>query len=192
MFQDIGIDQGGFMEILVPHNTPLPHEFSCRIQMNEETKLCLYEGNYVDIEKNKCIGQYLLEGCQEGHFTLSLSINTLYELTVTIDDRLLDKVTCCQTIEDVPLEEKRRWLNARNDFMDFIKSTMLFVQDPLTQEHLPEWKWVLEKLEWAKQIEEYEVSTDEYIASLHQIESIVNPVLQKTYHKRERKSPCFA
>ena len=70
--------------------------------------------------------------------------------------------------------------------MEFIKSTLLFVQDPLTQSNLPEWKWVLEKLEWAKQIEDYEVTADEYIAALHQIESIVNPVLQKTYHKTER------
>lgn len=191
MFQDIGLDQGGFMEVLVSRHTELPHEFSCRIQLNEETELTLYEGNHVDTDQNKCIGTYALENCRDGHFTLSLTINKEYELTVNIDDRLLDKIQCSQSIDEVPLEEKRRWLNARNDFMDYIKSTLLFVQDPLTQQHLPEWKWIIEKLEWAKQIEEYEVTADEYIASLHQIESIVNPVLQKTYHKRERKSPCF-
>jgi hypothetical protein len=191
MFQDIGIDQDGFMEVLVPRNTELPHEFSCRIQLNAETELSLYEGNHVENEKNRCIGTYSLENCRDGHFTLSLTINKDYELTVNMDECLLDKIQCSQSIDEVPLEEKRRWLNARNDFMDYIKSTILFVKDPLTQEHLPEWKWVIEKLEWAKQIEDYEVTADEYIASLHQIESIVNPILKKTYHKRERKSPCF-
>lgn len=191
MFQDIGLDQDGFIEVLVSRHTELPHEFSCRIQLNEETELSLYEGNHVENEQNRCIGNYSLEHCQKGTFTLSLKINKEYELTLCIDDRCLDTIQCSQSIDEVPLEEKRRWLNARNDFMDYIKSTILFIKDPLTQQHLPEWKWVLEKLEWAKQIEEYEVTTDEYIASLHQIESMVNPVLQKTYHKRERKSPCF-
>jgi len=191
MFQDIGVDQDGFLEILVPRDTKLPHEFSCRIQMNDETELCLYEGNHVNNRENKCIGRYSLEHCRTGHFTLSLAINTEYEITVTIDDRTLDKLTCSRVIDDVPLEEQRRWYNARRDFMDYIESTILFIEDPLTQSNLPEWKWVLEKLEWAKQIEEYEVTADEYIASLHQIESIVNPMLQKTYHKMERKSPCF-
>jgi len=191
MFQDIGVDLDGCLEVLVPRHTELPHEFSCRIQMNEETELCLYEGNYVDNYQNRCIGKYSLQDVRSGHFTLSLAINSNYKLTVTIDDRLLDKIQCSQSIVDVPLEEKRRWFDAKNEFLEFIKSTIMFVQDPLTQENLPEWAWVLEKLEWAKQIEEYEVTADEYIAALHQIESIVNPVLQKTYHKRERKSPCF-
>jgi hypothetical protein len=191
MFQDIGVDLDGCLEVLVPRDTELPHEFSCRIQMNEETELCLYEGNYVDNYQNHCIGNYSLQDVRAGHFTLSLAINTDYELTVTIDDRFLDKIQCSRSIEDVPIEEKRRWLNAKNDFMDYIKSTILFVQDPLTQAHLTEWKWVLDKLEWAKQIEDYEVTADEYIAALCQIESIVNPVLEKTSYKRERKSPSF-
>jgi len=191
MFQDIGLDQDGFMEVLVPRNTELPYEFSCRIQMNEETELCLYEGNHIDNDHNRCVGKYSLEDCRTGHFTLSLAINTAYELTICIDDRFLDKIDCSQSIDDVPLEEKRRWFDAKHEFLDFIKSTLLFVQDPLTQSNLPEWKWVVEKLEWARQIEEYEVTADEYIAALHQIESIVNPVLQKTYHKRERKSHSF-
>jgi len=192
MFQDIGLDQGGFLEILVPRHTELPHEFSCRIQMNEETELCLYEGNHVETKQNKCLGRYALEDCRSGHFTLSLVINPHYELTICIDDRYLDKVDCSQVPDEVPLEETRRWLDSKQEFLAFIKTTLLFVQDPLTQEHLPEWSWVKEKLEWARQIEDYEVTADEYIAALHQIESIVNPVLQKTAHKRERKSPCFA
>jgi hypothetical protein len=191
MFQDIGLDQEGFMEVLIPHHTELPHEFSCRIQMNEETELCLYEGNHIDTAQNRCIGRYTLEDCRTGHFTLSLAINSEYELVISIDDRFLDKIACSQCVQDVPLEEKRRWFQAKNDFIEYVKGTILFVQDPLTQSNLPEWKWVLEKLEWAKQIEDYEVTADEYIAALHQIESMVNPVLQKTYHKTERKPNHF-
>ncbi len=44
--QDIGLDQEGFMEVLVERRTPLPHEFSCQIQMNGHTELKVYEGNH--------------------------------------------------------------------------------------------------------------------------------------------------
>ena len=97
---------------------------------------------------------------------------------------------CNTTHEDVPVEEKRLWLKARNDYRDYIQSTLLFVDDTFTKKQLPEWEWVIEELEWAKQIMECDVSTEEYIAALEEIENKINPLLQKTYHKKAfEKSP---
>jgi hypothetical protein len=56
----------------------------------------------------------------------------------------------------------------------------------LTQKHVPEWKWAIEKLEWAKQIVDYPVSMEEYHLALHEIEYLVNPLLQNTNHVIER------
>jgi hypothetical protein len=192
LYQDIGVDQNGDMDILVPRDTELPHEFTCRVKMNDINLLSLYEGNYVETTMNHMLGLYTLENSRDGYFTLGLRIDASYEMTITIDDRLLDTVKCSQEPNPVPLEERRIWLNARNEFRDFIQSTILFVKDPLTKKNLPEWQWVLEKLEWANQIMEYEVSAEEYTMALQEIEGIVNPHLQKTYHKKAfEKSPLL-
>jgi len=192
MYQDVGVDQNGDMEVLIPRDTELPHEFSCRVRMNDLNILALYEGNYVDTCKNNMLGLYTLENTQDGFFTLTLKVDASYNLVITIDDRTVDRVKCIQVPNAVPVEERRLWLNARNEFRDYIQSTTLFVQDPLTQQHLPEWKWVLEKLEWAKEIMDYEVSAEEYEESLKEIEQMINPILQKTYHKKVfEKSPLL-
>jgi hypothetical protein len=160
--------------------------------MNDLNILALYEGNYVDTCKNNMLGLYTLENTQDGFFTLTLKVDASYNLVITIDDRTVDRVKCIQVPNAVPVEERRLWLNARNEFRDYIQSTTLFVQDPLTQQHLPEWKWVLEKLEWAKEIMDYEVSAEEYEESLKEIEQMINPILQKTYHKKVfEKSPLL-
>jgi hypothetical protein len=190
MFQDIGIEQGECMEVLIERGTELPHDFSCRIKPNQLNLLTLYEGNHIETKNNKQLGQYSLDNIKEGTFTLGLQISKDYKMTVLIDDFTLDKVDCTTTQEDVPLEEKRLWLKARNDYRDYIQSTLLFVDDTFTKKQLPEWEWVVEELEWAKQIMECDVSTEEYIASLHEIENKINPILQKTYHKKAfEKSP---
>jgi hypothetical protein len=113
-------------------------------------------------------------------------------MTILLEDWILDKVDCSTTEEPVPIEEnqKRSWLNARNEFRDYIESTLLFIDDTFTKKQLPEWEWVLEELEWAKQILDYEVTTEEYKGALEEIEQKLNPLLQKTYHKKAfEKSP---
>lgn len=186
LFKDIGFDRDNYMEVAIPRGTPIPHEYSFRIKPNGIKEFSLYEGNHIDISNNHLLGKYPIS---EDTFTVTLKVSEAYELTFFIEDTLIDTLPCSLVADDVPEEEKRRWINAHNEFMDFINSTILFVEDPLTQQHLPEWKWVIEKLTWAKQIEDYEVSSEEYVEALHEIEGIVNPILQKTYHKKERKSP---
>ena len=179
--QDIGLDQDGYMEVLIERGTPLPHEFSCQIRLNGNPELLLYEGNHVLSKENTRLGAY--KGA--GTFVFSLHISQ-YEMKILIDDLLVDTVHCTQLKDEVPIEDTRKYLNAKKEFMDYVESTLLFLQDPLTQKHVPEWKWAIEKLEWAKQIVDYPVSTEEYHLALHEIEYLVNPLLQNTNHVIER------
>jgi hypothetical protein len=188
LFQDIGLDQDGYMENLVERGTPLPHEMSCQIQLNGNVNLALYEGNRVNITQNRLLGTYTLENAdKDGVFVFTLQISETYVMKVLIDDRLVDTVECTQVEDDILIEDTRIWLNAKKEFMDYVQSTLLFLQDPLTQQYVPEWKDAIEKLEWAKQIVDYPVTTEEYIVALHEIETMINPLLQNTLHKKERK-----
>jgi hypothetical protein len=56
----------------------------------------------------------------------------------------------------------------------------------MTQKHVPEWKWAIEKLEWANQIVDYPVTTEEYHFALYEIEGILHPLFAKTQHLIER------
>jgi hypothetical protein len=196
MQQDIGLDLDGYMEILIERTTPLPHEFTCRIKPNDLDKLTLFEGNRIETRNNHIIGKYTLENIKDGTFTLTLKVSEIYEMTILVDDYLLDKVVCSDKPDEITIEEEqnRRWLNARSEFRDYIQSTLLFIEDSFTKSQLSEkeWKWVVEKLEWAKQILCYEVSADEYLGALKEIENMINPVLQKTCHKKAfEKSPLM-
>lgn len=185
MLQDIGIDQDGILEILVERGTPLPHEFTCQIQLNGYSELSIYEGNKVDNKNNKKLGSYSLENMKDGTFVFSLHISDQYSMKILIEDHLVDTVNCTQLSDDSPIEEKRLWLNAQKEFVDYIQSTTLFLEDSMTR-HIPEWKWAMDKLNWARQIVDYEVSTEEYKTALQEIEHLVNPVLQKLNQKIER------
>ena len=192
MYQDVGIDQEGYMDVWIERGTPLPHEFTCRIKLHDSNCITLYEGNYVETKENRTIGPYRLDSIKEGSFTLTLKVSKEYQMTILIEDYVVDKVSCSTNGQEVPLEEKRLWIKARNEFRDYIQSTLLFIDDTFTKKQVPEWEWVIEELEWAKQIMEYEVSTEEYIGALQEIEQKINPLLQKTYHKKAfEKSPLL-
>jgi len=190
MYQDIGVDQEGYMDVWIERGTALPHEFTCRIKLHDSNCLTLFEGNHVETKENRTIGPYRLDSFKEGSFTLTLKVSKEYQMTILIEEYVVDKVSCSTTLQEVPLEEKRLWIKARNDFRDYIQSTLLFIDDTFTKKHVPEWEWVIEELEWAKQIMEYEVYTEEYIGALKEIEDKINPLLQKAYHKKAfEKSP---
>jgi len=189
MFQDIGIDQDGYMELLVERGTPLPHEMSCQIQLNGNDTLCLYEGNRIETKYNQRLGSYLLDHVKDkGTFVFSLHISEKYIMKILIEGHLIDTVHCTQLLDDFPFEETRKFLNAKKEFVDYVDSTLLFLQDPMTQKHVGQWKWAIEKLEWARQIVEYEVTTEEYLLALQEIEQLINPLLQKTNQLIERTS----
>jgi hypothetical protein len=184
MFQDIGLDQDGNMEVLVERGTPLPHEMSCRIQLNGNTHLRLYEGNRFETLYNQQIGEYLVE---KGTIHFSLHISDSYQMNVCIEDRQVDRLQCTKVEDPTPMEASRSWHHAKKEFIDYVESTLLFLEDPMTQTHVPEWKWAIEKLEWAKQIVDYPVTTEEYVVALQEIEHLINPVLNKSNQAIERK-----
>jgi hypothetical protein len=110
--QDIGLDQEGFMEVLVERRTPLPHEFSCQIQMNGHTELKVYEGNHANTHENQLLGTYSLENIKEGSFLFSLHICE-YLMKIYIDDHLIDTVECTRIQNDIPVEETHLWHKAK-------------------------------------------------------------------------------
>ncbi len=185
MFQDIGVDQDGFMEVLVERGTPLPHEFTCRIQLKEIQELTLYEGNHIETPLNHALGTYTVE--HKGVFVCSLHINEQRQLKILIDDRTVGTVMCSHEPDDVPIEETRLWWNARKEFLDYLDSTTLFLEDSMTRP-IPDRQWILDQLAWARQIVEFEVSAEEYKGALREIEELVNPRLQ-TWNQTIERSP---
>ena len=192
MYQDIGVEQEGYMDVWIERGTQLPHEFSCRIKLYDSNCITLYEGNHIETKNNRVLGPYKLDSVKEGSFMVTLKVSKDYQLTILIEDIILDKVACSTTWPEVPLEENQKvlWLKARNEFRDYIQSTLLFLDDTFTKKQVPEWEWVVEELEWAKQILDYDVSREEYKCALDEIEHKINPLLQKAYHKKAfEKSP---
>jgi hypothetical protein len=183
MYRDIGVDMDGDLEILVPRETPLPHEFVCHIQRNDEQELLLYEGNYVRNEKNLLLGRFPLPNEK-----VCITLNLYEDKRVTL--RIDELVVCAFILNPTPcpvsIEPRRLWLNARNEFCEYLNSTRTFVEDPMVQKKIPEWTWVLEQLDWAEQILEYEVSTEEFQYALQEIEQMIQPILQKSQHMIER------
>ena len=184
MLRNIGLDCDGDLEILIPRGTEVPHEFNCHIHKNGEEYLSLYEGNYVRNEHNVLMGRFPLKG-ERVLCTLRVDLNR--EIKICLDEKIVGTYHCNSEVGTIPVEPRRFWLDARNEFRDYIQSTALFVSDPMVQEKIPEWKWVIQKLEWAKEIMEYEVTTEEYKLALQQIEHMVNPFLEKCRHQIHRQ-----
>jgi hypothetical protein len=184
MLRNIGLDCDGDLEILIPRGTEVPHEFNCHIHKNGEEYLSLYEGNYVRNEHNVLVGRFPLKG-ERVLCTLRVDLNR--EIKIYLDEKIVGSYPCNSETGTIPVEPRRIWLDARNEFRDYIQSTALFVSDPMVQEKIPEWKWVLQKLDWAKEIMEYEVTSEEYKLALQQIEHMVNPFLEKCRHQIHRQ-----
>ena len=90
MYQDIGIDQEGYMDVWIERGTELPHEYSCRIKLNDLNTLTLYEGNHVETKENRIIGPYRLDSVKEGTFTFTLKVSKDYQMTLLLEDYILD------------------------------------------------------------------------------------------------------
>jgi hypothetical protein len=173
----------GDLEILIPRDTPLPHEFSCQIQRNDEEDIVLYEGNYVRNRDNLLIARFPLT---QEMTLLTIHVYEDRRATVRLDDKIVGAFLINPEPCPVPPDPRREWLTARSEFCDYLKSTRMFVEDPMVQASVPEWGWVLEQLEWAGQILEFEVSAEEFRFALQEVEQMIQPVLQKTQHKIER------
>jgi len=181
---DIGIGIDEDMEVLIEKGTKLPHEFTCKMALHVDS-ISIYEGSSPYLKKNRCLGTYLFDNIKEGTFIFTLKVDTDFQMKILVDDVLLDTVTVSSdhdytlTSEEV---ERKKWIKNRNDYRDYIKSTLFFISEPFVQGQLSKKKidFLNKKLLWARQVLDCpDVSAQEYQEGLCEIEGIVNPILKK-------------
>jgi hypothetical protein len=107
-------------------------------------------------------------------------------MKILVDDVLLDTVTLSNVGDNYILSteevERKEWIKSRNDYRDYIKSTLFFISEPFVQGQLTKKKidFLNKKLLWARQVLDCpDVSTQEYKEVLCEIESIINPILKE-------------
>jgi len=107
-----------------------------------------------------------------------------------VDDILLDTVQCCNSVTEYTLSEeeveRKEWIKNRNEYRDYIKSTLLFVSESFVSNQLSKKNisFLNKKLLWARQVLDCpDVSAQEYKDSLTEIESIINPILKNLKNK---------
>jgi hypothetical protein len=189
MLTDIGIGIEEDAEVLIEKGTELPHEFTCKMALHIDS-ISIYEGSSPFLNKNVCLGTYLFDNIKEGTFIFTLKVDTDFKMKILVDDVLLDTVQCNKTPSLYTLSqeevERKEWLRSRNEYRDYIKSTLFFISEPFVQEQLSKKKidFLNKKLLWARQILDcQDVSAQEYKESLCEIEGTVNPILKKLKSK---------
>jgi hypothetical protein len=182
---DIGIGIEEDMEVLIKKGTVLPHEFTCKMALHIDY-ISIYEGTSPYLNKCVCLGTYLFDNIKEGTFIFTLKVDTDFKMKILVDDVLLDTVQCNKSPDLyilTPVEvERKELIKARNEYRDYIKSTLFFISEPFVQGQLSKKNidFLNKKLLWARQVLDCpDVSGKEYQEVLCEIESIINPVLKK-------------
>jgi len=188
MLSDIGIGNED-MEVLIEKGTPLPHEFTCKMSLHIDS-ISIYEGMSPFLKNNTLLGTYLFNNIKEGTFVFTLKVDSDYKMKILVDDILLDTVQCTKTLVEYTLSEeeveRKEWIKNRNEYRDYIKSTLLFVSEPFVSNQLSKKNisFLNKKLLWARQVLDCpDVSAQEYKDSLTEIESIINPILKNLKNK---------
>jgi hypothetical protein len=187
MLSDIGIGNED-MEVLIEKGTPLPHEFTCKMSLHIDS-ISIYEGMSPFLKNNNLLGTYLFNNIKEGTFVFTLKVDSDYKMKILVDDILLDTVQCTKVAEYTLSREeveRKEWIKNRNEYRDYIKSTLFFITETFVQAQLSKKniKILNEKLLWARQILDCpDVTAQEYKESLEEIESIVNPILKNLKNK---------
>lgn len=194
---DIGIGINSMMEVMIPKYTILPHEFDCHLVMNDMSLISLYEGNRFYVKDNTNIGNYNIYS--KGNILFQLKIDMNYVLSVYIDEKKMDTIQCFQWMEFIDSvkdeneknelmniivaeEELRKLIQAKNEYMEYIESSLSSLNE-LTMETSTK-DFLIDRLNWAKQVLDVEdVTYNEYILALGEIESIVNPILMQFLNK---------
>ena len=188
MLSDIGVGIEEDMEVLIEKGTLLPHEFTCKMSLHIDS-ISIYEGCSPFLKNNNLLGTYLFNNIKEGTFVFTLKVATDYKMKILVDDVLLDTVQCNQTVEYTLSQEeveRKAWLNNRNEYRDYIKSSLFFITETFVQEQLSkkDISFLNKKLLWARQVLDCpDVSAQEYKDSLLEIESIINPILKNLKNK---------
>ena len=186
---DIGVGIEQDMEVLIEKGTELPHEFTCKMALHIDS-ISIYEGSSPFLKNNTCLGTYLFQNIKEGTFIFTLKVDADFKMKILVDDVLLDTVQCNKnpslyTLSEEEVERKE-WIRSKNEYRDYIKSTLFFISEPFVQEQLIKKKidFLNKKLLWARQILDCEdVSAQEYKDGLCEIEGIVNPILKELKSK---------
>ena len=181
---DIGIGIEEDMEVLIEKGTVMPHEFTCKMALHIDS-ISIYEGSSPFLKKNVCLGTYLFDNIKEGTFIFTLKIDD-YKMKILVDDVLLDTVTLSNVLDHYILSteevERKEWIKSRNDYRDYIKSTLFFISEPFVQGQLTKKKidFLNKKILWARQVLDCpDVSAQEYKEGLCEIEGIINPILKE-------------
>jgi hypothetical protein len=188
MLSDIGIGIDNDMEVLIEKGVVLPHEFTCKMSLHIDS-ISIYEGCSPFLKNNTCLGTYLFNNIKEGTFVFTLKVDTDYKMKILVDDVLLDTVQCNQTVEYTLSQEeveRKAWLNNRNEYRDYIKSSLFFISETFVQDQLSkkDISFLNKKLLWARKILDCpDVSAQEFKDSLTEIESIVTPFFKKLKNK---------
>ena len=188
MLSDIGVGIEEDMEVLIEKGTLLPHEFTCKMSLHIDS-ISIYEGCSPFLKNNTCLGTYLFNNIKEGTFVFTLKVDTDYKMKILVDDVLLDTVQCNQTVEYTLSQEeveRKEWLNVRNEYRDYIKSSLFFISETFVQDQLSkkDVSFLNKKLLWARQVLDCpDVSAQEFKESLTEIESIVTPFFKKLKNK---------
>ena len=188
MLSDIGIGIDEDIEVLIEKGTGLPHEFTCKMSLHIDS-ISIYEGCSPFLKNNTCLGTYLFNNIKEGTFVFTLKVDTDYKMKILVDDVLLDTVQCNQTVEYTLSQEeveRKEWLNVRNEYRDYIKSSLFFISETFVQDQLSkkDISFLNKILLWARQVLDCpDVSAQEYKDSLLEIESIINPILKNLKNK---------
>ena len=188
MLSDIGIGNED-MEVLIEKGTELPHEATCKMSLHIDS-ISIYEGMSPFLKNNTLLGTYLFNNIKEGTFVFTLKVDSDYKMKILVDDVLLDTVQCTNTLVEYTLSqeevERKEWIKNRNEYRDYIKSTLFFITETFVQEQLSkkEISFLNTKLLWARQVLDCpDVSAQEYMDSLAEIEGIINPILKKLKNK---------
>lgn len=189
MLSDIGIGIDDDMDVLIEKGTALPHEFTCKMSLHIDS-ISIYEGCSPFLKNNVMLGTYLFNNIKEGTFVFTLKVDEEYTMKILVDDILLDTVQCNKDVTEYILSEeeveRKEWIKNRNEYRDYIKSTLFFITETFVQEQISkkDISFLNKKLLWARQVLDCpDVSAQEYKDSLTEIESIVNPVLKKLKNK---------
>jgi hypothetical protein len=148
--------------------------------------ISIYEGTSPYLKKCVCLGTYFFDNIKEGTFIFTLKVDTDFKMMILVDDVLLDTVQCNKTPDLYILTavevERKELIKAKNEYRDYIKSTLFFISEPFVQAQLSKKNidFLNKKLLWARQVLDCpDVSGKEYQEVLCEIESIINPILKK-------------
>lgn len=180
LYRDIGIGDEETMRPVLTRGSLLPSETTVDLKLRGT--LDIYEGNRPFVRDNTLLKSYHVP--RKDFFEFTLHAYAPNKMDVLIDGTVMDTLTFSLNPlveEETPQElDYREWYTAKKDFQTYLDTTHQFVSEPNLQLVQKEREEVLSKLDEAYQVLGCsDVTTDEYIMCLSEIERVLNPYLLK-------------